>query len=45
MNDNGQPIGTLWSDNGSEGVQMLPEAKGIRHEMTIPYSPEQNGVE
>ena len=44
MNDNGQPIGTLWSDNGSE-VQMLPEAKGIRHEMTIPYSPEQNGVE
>ena len=45
MNDNGQPIGTLWSDNGGEGVQMLPEAKGIRHEMTIPYSPEQNGVE
>lgn len=47
-NDCGQRIGTLRSDNGGEYLskefQAYTKSKGIRHELTIPHSPEQNGV-
>jgi hypothetical protein len=47
-NDSGQPIGTLRSDNGGEywtkEFRSYLKVKGIWHELTIPYSPEQNGV-
>ena len=47
-NDSDQPIGTLRSDNGGEYLikefRSYLKVKGIRHELTIPYSPEQNGV-
>ena len=46
--DSGQRICTLRSDNGGEYVSQEFEAylrsKGIRHELTVPYSPQQNGV-
>ena len=41
-------IGTLRSDNGGEYIsadfKTYLESKGIHHELTVPYSPEQNGV-
>ena len=44
----GQNIGTLRSDNGGEYISKEFEdylkSKGIRHELTVAYSPEQNGV-
>ena len=47
-NDSGEQIGTLRSDNGGEYVSSEFEAylksKGIHHELTVPHSPEQNGV-
>ena len=46
--DCGQQIGTLWSDNRGEYLskefRCYLKTKGIRHELTVPYSPEQNGV-
>ena len=47
-NDCGQRIGTLRSDNGGEYfskafVDYL-KVKGIRHESSVPYTPQQNGV-
>ena len=47
-NESGQRIGTLRTDNGEEYVSKDFEAylisKGIKHELTIAYTPEQNGV-
>ena len=47
-NESNQRIGTLRTDNGGEYVAHEFEAylksKGIKHELTVPYSPEQNGV-
>ncbi len=48
-NETGQKIGTLRTDNGGECCmlhvfQNYLKQKGIRHEMTAPYSPEQNGM-
>ena len=47
-NESGQQIGTLGTDNGGEYVSKDFEAylisKGIKHELTIAYTPEQNGV-
>ena len=47
-NESGQQIGTLRTDNGGEYLSKEFEAylssKGIKHELTIAYSPEQNGV-
>ena len=47
-NETNEKIKCLRTDNGSEYVNdaMLNELKkwGIRHETTIPYSPEQNGL-
>ena len=47
-NECGLNIGTLRSDNGGEYVSKEFEAylksQGIRHELTTPYSPQQNGV-
>ena len=47
-NECGQRIGTLRSDNGGEYIsnefQCYLKSKGIHHELTIPYTPEQNGV-
>ena len=41
-------IGTLRSDNGGEYLskefESYLQGKGVRHELTVPYSPEQNGV-
>ena len=41
-------IGTLRSDNGgeylSEDFKKYLESKDVHHELTVPYSPEQNGV-
>ena len=43
--DCGQQIGTLRSDNGGEYLsKCYLKTKGIRHELKVPYSPEQNGV-
>ena len=47
-NETGLTIKTLRTDNGGEYMskefQDLLQEKGIRHETTVPYSPEQNGV-
>lgn len=47
-NDCGKRIGALRSDNGGEYVseefQVYLNSKGIRHELTIPHTPEQNGA-
>ena len=44
----GLQIGTLRSDNGGEYLskefRAYLKSKGIHHELTVPYSPEQNGV-
>ena len=44
----GQNISTLRIDNGGEYIssdfQEFLKEKGIRHELTIPHTPEQNGV-
>ena len=46
--ESGQRIGTLRTDNGGEYLSREFEAylqsKGIRHEQTVAYSPQQNGV-
>ena len=47
-NDVGGTIGTLLSDNGGEYIsrefESYLKSKGIRHELTIPHTPQQNGV-
>ena len=47
-NDSGNPIGTLRSDNGGEYMSRefreYLKQKGIRHETSVPHTPEQNGV-
>ena len=47
-NESDLSIGTLRTDNGGEYVSKEFEeylkTKGIRHELTVPYSPAQNGV-
>ena len=43
-NESSQRIGTLRTDNGGEYLSKEFKAKGMRHEMTVAYSPEQNGV-
>ena len=47
-NDCGQRIETLRTDNGGEYLstefKAYLKSKGIRHELTVPHSPEQNGV-
>lgn len=47
-NECGHSIGTLRTDNGGEYLSRESEAylrsKGIRHELTIAHTPEQNGV-
>ena len=47
-NDSGESIGTLRSDNGGEylsnELEEYLKSKGIHHELTVPHSPEQNGV-
>ena len=47
-NVSGEKIGTLCSDNGGEYVsnefETYLKSKGIRHETTVAYTPEQNGV-
>ena len=47
-NESGEHIGTLRTDNGGEYLSTEFEnyltSKGIRHELTVPYSPQQNGV-
>lgn len=47
-NECGQNIGRLRTDNGGEYVSKEFEeylkTKGIHHETTVPYTPEQNGV-
>ena len=44
----GQKIGTLRTDNGGEYISAEFESflleSGIHHELTVPYTPEQNGV-
>ena len=44
----GKPIGTLRSDNGGEYISKELESylvsKGIKHELSAPYCPAQNGV-
>ena len=44
----GEYIATLRTDNGGEYLsrefQEFLKSKGIRHELTIPHTPEQNGV-
>ena len=44
----GRAIGTLRTDNGGEylssAFQNYLHKKGIRHELTVPHSPQQNGV-
>ena len=46
--DSGQRVGTLRTDNGGEylfnGFKAYFEPKGICYELTLPYSPQQNGV-
>ncbi len=48
FNDCSLRIGTLRSDNGGEYLSKefnsYLKSKGIRHELTVPYSPQQNGV-
>ena len=47
-NESGLSISTLRTDNGGEYVskefEEFLKSKGIRHELTVPYSPAQNGV-
>ena len=47
-NETGLSIGTLRTDNGGEYVSKVFEEflkhRVIRHECTVPYTPEQNGV-
>lgn len=47
-NESGCNIGTLRSDNEGEYVsnefEEYLKSKGIRHELTVPHSPQQNGV-
>ena len=47
-NESGESINTLRSDNGGEYLstefEIYLKSKGIRHEYTVPYSPQQNGV-
>ena len=47
-NEAGRSIGILRTDNGGENLstefQDYLKAKGIKHELTVPYSPQQNGV-
>ena len=47
-NEAGRSIRTLRTDNGGEYLSRefedYLEGKGIKHELTIPYSPQQNGV-
>ena len=47
-NQTGKKLKCLRSDNGGEytsrDVQSSLKAKGVVHETTIPYTPEQNGV-
>ena len=47
-NESGMTIGTLRIDNGGEYVSNIftnyLKSKGIRHELTIAHTPEQNGV-
>ncbi|CAB4035006.1 Retrovirus-related Pol poly from transposon TNT 1-94 [Paramuricea clavata] len=47
-NEAGRSIGILRTDNGGEYLstefQDYLKAKGIKHELTVPYSPQQNGV-
>lgn len=47
-NETGKKIKTLRSDNGTEFVNnkmnSYLKSNGIRHELTVPYTPEQNGV-
>ena len=40
----GKSIATLRTDNGREYLSRVFESKGIKHELTIPRTPEQNGV-
>ena len=44
--DSGQRVGTLRTDNISpiDGFKAYLESKGICHELTVSYSPQQNGV-
>ena len=46
--DCGQGIGTLRSDSGGEYLskefRSHLKSKGIHHELTVPHSPEQNGI-
>lgn len=46
-NDVGKAIGTLRTDNGGEYLstefQNYLKEQGIRHELTVPHSPQQNG--
>ena len=48
MNASDRRIGTLCTDNGGEYLskefEYYLKFKGIRHELTVPHSPEQNGV-
>ena len=47
-NSVGKAIGTLRMDNGSKylstELQNYLKEKGIRHELTVPHSPQQNGM-
>ena len=47
-NEAGRSIGILRTDNGGEYLstefQDYLKAKGIKYELTVPYSPQQNGV-
>ena len=46
-NETGNRVKTIRSDNGTEYLsnesKRFFESKGIRHELTVPYTPEQNG--
>jgi len=48
MNEIGLKIGALCTDNGgeymSEEFQTYLKSKGIHHQLTVPHSPQQNGV-
>ena len=47
-NDSGEKIKALRTDNSGEYLskdfKAYLESQGIRHELTVPYPPEQNGV-
>ena len=48
LNNCGQQISTLWNDKGGEYLsdefKNYLKSKGICNELTVPYSPQQNGV-